>query len=432
MPHPESQEFQKIIQEERDAYAALKLPEYRLYLAARFLFTVAIQMQAVAVGWQVYEITKDSLSLGLVGLAEAIPSIAVALYAGHLADIHRRKQIILISLFVLLGCSLFLYFFLFLTPNFFQSSGAFPIYTVIFISGIARGFLTPAVFGLFAEIVPRSLYANAAAWSSTVWQTAAISGPAAGGLVVGFLGLKSVYFLDSLLMILSISMVFLIEPKIRTERNQSESVFQSIREGILFVFQNPIIISAISLDLFAVLFGGAVALLPIFATDILNVGAEGLGILRASPAIGAVVMAFWMAHHPPKENAGKILLLAVAGFGLSMIGFALSSIFLLSCFLLLLSGAFDEISVVIRSTVLQLSTPDHMRGRVSAVNNIFIGSSNEIGAFESGVAARLMGVIPSVIFGGGMTLFVVLVTAWKSKSIRELSLLNFRERKNSG
>jgi MFS family permease len=401
-------------------YAALKIPDYRSFITARFCITLAIQIQSVVVALQVYEITKDALSLGLIGLAEAIPSICVSLYAGHVADIMQRKKIILICVSTLLICSLALFFLTLEPGQYFLIYGVIPIYSVIFLSGIARGFLTPAQFSFMPQLVPRELYTNAVTWNSTLWETAAIAGPALGGLLYGFFGLTIAYSIDVLLTLTGLTLMFFVHNKPLPEVTGEEGVAEKIKAGLRFVFHNKIILSAISLDLFAVLFGGAVALLPIFANEILHVGAAGLGILRAAPSIGALVMAFYIAHNPIIKNTGKILLFCVAGFGISMVLFALSTNFWLSLCILIISGVFDCVSVIIRSTLLQTLTPENMKGRVSAVNHIFIGSSNEIGMFESGMAARLMGTIPSVIFGGCMTLIVVSTIGWASKSLRTL------------
>lgn len=405
-------------------YAALKITDFKLFISARFCFTLAIQIQAVVVAWQVYEITHDPLSLGLIGLAEAIPSIGVSLYAGHVADSVQRKKIILICVTTLLACSIALLSFTLDAGEFLRGYGVAPIYTVIFVSGIARGFLTPAIFSYMPQLVPRELYPNAVTWNSTTWETAAIGGPALGGFIYGFLGITASYITDVFLMLAGLLLAIGITNKPLPEKTLEDGIIEKIRSGLRFVFNNRIILSAISLDLFAVLFGGAVALLPIFAAEILHVGEYGLGILRSAPAVGALLMAFYITHHPIVRNTGKILLCCVAGFGVCMILFALSTNFWLSLFLLMMSGMFDCISVIIRSTLLQTLTPENMKGRVSAVNHIFIGSSNEIGMFESGVAARLLGVVPSVIFGGCMTILVVGVTGWVAKSLRTLQRLH--------
>jgi len=403
-----------------DAYAALRLKDFRLFVSARFFITLAINLQAVVVGWQVYEITNDPLSLGLIGLAEALPSITVSLYAGHVADIVQRKKIIIICISVLVLCSSALLLFSMDAGASLLAYGVLPIYTVIFMSGVARGFLTPANFAYMPQLVPREVFKNAITWNSTFWQTALIAGPAIGGFVYGFFGLQAAYFVDVALTILGLSLVLLVAYKPLPPASEEISTSEKIKAGLKFVFNNKIILGAISLDLFAVLFGGAVALLPIFAKEILHTGPEALGILRSAPSVGALLVAFYIAHNPINRNMGSKLLWCVAGFGVCMIGFALSTSFWISLGILMLSGCFDGVSVIIRSTLLQTLTPENMKGRVSAVNNIFIGSSNEIGMFESGAAARLLGVVPSVIFGGCMTLLTVGITAWKAPSLRKL------------
>jgi MFS family permease len=404
-------------------YAALQIRDFRLFISARFMVTLAIQIQAVVVGWQVYEITKDPLSLGLIGLAEAIPSIAVSLYAGHVADVVERKKIIVVCITTLLICSSSLLFFTLPGGSFVISYGVFPIYAVIFISGIARGFITPAIFSFMPQLIPRTLYANAITWNSTLWETAAIGGPALGGFLFGFFGITAAYVVDVALTLAGLLLALGVANKPLPPESEESGIWQKIKAGLKFVFSNQIILGAISLDLFAVLFGGAVALLPIFASEILQVGPQGLGVLRSAPAIGALLVALYITHRPIKKNMGAILLWCVAGFGLCMIGFGISTSFWLSLFFLVASGGFDCVSVIIRGTLLQTLTPENMKGRVSAVNNIFIGSSNEIGAFESGVAARLLGVVPSVIFGGCMTIGVVALTARVAKSLRKLQKL---------
>jgi hypothetical protein len=289
---------------------------------------------------------------------------------------------------------------------------------------LARGFITPALFSFMPQLIPRELYTNAITWNSTLWETATIAGLALGGLLYGFFGITTAYAVDFSLVLLGLLLVSGVSNRPLPPTTSEEGITEKIKAGLLFVYNNKIILSAISLDLFAVLFGGAVALLPIFAEEILHVGPVGLGVLRASPSSGALLMAFYITHHPLTRNTGKILLYCVAGFGVCMILFAVSTNFWLSLFVLMASGAFDCVSVIIRITLLQTQTPENMKGRVSAVNHIFIGSSNEIGMFESGVVARLMGVVPSVIFGGFMTLAVVGVTAFVSRSIRTLQRLH--------
>lgn len=407
-----------------DPYAALRIREFSTFISARVCITIALQIQAVVVGWQIYELTNSKLAIGLIGLTEAIPSILVSLYAGHIADIIQRKKIIVITVFVLVLCSAALWFFTIDLGSFLIQSGVFPIYAVIFISGIARGFLSPAVFSFMPQLIPRELYKNAITWNSTLWEAAAITGPALGGLVYGFYDVTTVYTFDVAFMLMGFTLLLFIKKKPLPPVTGTFGVKEKIKEGLSFVFNNKVMLGAISLDLFAVLFGGAVAMMPVFAKEILHVGPQGLGFLRAAPAIGAVIMAFYITHNPIKRNMGKTLLWSVAGFGASMICFAVSQNFWLSISLLIISGMFDCVSVIIRGTIMQTLTPENMKGRVSAVNNIFIGSSNEIGSFESGVAARFLGLVPSVIFGGCMTLGIVGATAWIGKSLRELKTLD--------
>jgi MFS family permease len=306
-----------------------------------------------------------------------------------------------------------------------DSFGVFPIFLTIFLTGLVRGILMPAHTAFLGQLVPRELLANAATWNSINWQVAAVAGPAIGGLIYGFFGVVAAYSTVFGLFLLSILLLLKVKGSYKAadeSGSNGENIFSRIREGIHFVFNNQVLLGAFSLDMFAVLFGGAVAMLPVFASTVLNVGPEGLGVLRACPAVGAIIMSVFLAFNPPVNKTGRSLFFCVTGFGVMMIVFALSKNFWLSCLALLLSGVFDNVSVVIRGTILQLFTPNEMRGRVAAVNSIFIGSSNELGAFESGVAARLMGLVPSVIFGGVMTLVVVFGAALKAPSLRKLSL----------
>ena len=402
-----------------DPYAALRVLNFRWFVASLMAMTIATQIQAVIVAWQIYDLTHDPLSLGLIGLAEAVPFIGVALFAGHVADRVSRVRISLIALAALFVCSVALLGFT-LAPGIITPSRVWPIYLVIFLSGIARSFLQPARSALGAELVPRELYPNAVTWRSSTWQFATVVGPAVGGLVYGFGSASAAYALDAVIMAISVLALAAMRHSPPPPATSGESFVDSLTTGIRFVRGQPIVLGALSLDLFSVLFGGAVALLPIFAAEILHVGPEGLGVLRAAPAIGAVTMSVLLAHLPPLRQAGRTLLYSVALFGVCMIGFGLSRNFLLSIALLAASGMADTVSVVIRSTLLQVLTPSHLLGRVSAVNAIFIGSSNEIGAFESGTAARLIGTVPAVVLGGMATLVVVAITAVKVPSLRRL------------
>lgn len=406
-----------------DPYAVLRIPEYRSFISARLCFTLATQIRAVAVGWQIYDLTKDPLSLGLIGLVEAIPSIMVALYAGHLADITSRKKIIISCSATLLLCSAALFCYSLNLAGMIRFFGVMPIYAVIFLSGIARGFIGPATFSFMPQLLPsKLLYSNAVSWNTTVWQGAAVAGPALGGLLYGFLGVSTAYAADLSLMFLALLFFFVIRPRPIPVAAERLPIVESLLLGLRFVFGHQVILAAISLDLFAVLFGGAVALLPIFAAEILQTGPQGLGFLRAAPAVGSIIMAVYLTHYPMKKQAGLKMLLSVAGFGLCMIAFGLSVSFYVSLCLLALSGMFDSVSVILRSTLIQTLTPEPLKGRVSSINNIFVGSSNEIGSFESGLAARLFGVVPSVVFGGLLTLLVVIVTGLKAEQLRRLDL----------
>jgi len=383
-------------------------------------------MQSIIVGWQVYQITKDPFSLGLIGLAEALPNICSALFAGNAADKYNRKGIII--LFTLLFACGTILLFLFTVPSLgiLSKLGVYPIFLVVMISGVSRSFLYPAIIALMAQLVPRRLYTNSSTWNSMVWHIAAITGPAVGGLVYGFLGVRAAYISVIVFLFLSFILLMFVKNRPTPPVQQGESLIHRLSVGLKFVFRNQILLGAMSLDMFGVLFGGAVAMLPVFAAEILKVGPQGLGFLRAAPMAGAVIMGAILAYKPPLARAGKFLFFSLAGFGVSIICFAVSRNFYLSLGLLMMSGMFDNISVVIRATTMQLLTPDEMRGRVAAVNAIFIGSSNEIGSFESGLAAKIMGLIPSVIFGGGMTLLIVLFTSRFSPKLRSLNLRAIR------
>lgn len=393
---------------------------FSAFLVARFCLTFAFQVQAVTMSLEVYEITGDALSLGLAGLFEAIPFMAVILPAGFWADVYRRKYLILTSASLFICCSAILY--LFSTQAASLLDQKLPLlYCVIGLTGLARGIAGPAVQATIPNLLPRELLPQGVAWNTSFWQVASIAGPAVGGLLYGFYG-KETSYLVSVLFSSSALFAFTFLPNLKPSHVRNESITNSLLTGIRFVKNQKLILSALTLDLFAVLFGGAVALLPLFNAEILKAGPDGLGILRAAPSAGAVITAFLLARNPPMRNSGRTLLLSVGAFGICMIAFALSEYFWLSFFILMLSGAFDGVSVLIRSTIVQLFTPDEMRGRVSSVNSIFIGSSNEIGAFESGVAARWLGLVPSVIFGGCMTIGITGLMAFFAPKLRRLQL----------
>lgn len=394
-------------------YAFSKLLAYRIQIV------LAYQIMTVAVGWHIYEITHDTLALGLIGLAEVIPYFATALFAGHAVDHYYSRR-----LFGLLAAVMLCINALTLTllaQGILTGNSSYWIYGSIAFTGFARAFIAPSYNTLFAIILPRESYAKATGIGSVIFQTGLVLGPAIGGLMIGFTSKTITYALATALCsgaAIAIWSIHINEPKAVAET----PVFTSIKQGLSFVFNNQIVLGALSLDMFAVLFGGAVAMLPAFIQDIYKIGPEGLGLLRAAPAIGAIATGLWLARHPINQHAGRWLLWAVAGFGFSIIGFGLATSFWVAFGLLLFSGVTDGISVVMRQTIMQLATPDSMRGRVSAINGVFIGSSNELGAFESGVAARLMGLVPSVIFGGVMTLSVVGLTAKLAPKLRNLEL----------
>ena len=379
-------------------------------------------MQSVIVGWQIYDITHNVLWLGFIGLTEVIPQVGISLFAGHYIDIWDRKKIAAFTIMILVTGAISLLVYSINIEYFSSRFGVYPIFIAIFLTGLSRGIMSPTLVAMLGQLIPRNLYANAATWNSANWQMAAMLGPAIGGLIYGYLGIIPAYSLVLAFYGFSFVMILFVKISRHETVDAGEGIFTRIRSGIDFVFKTPELLGAFALDMFAVLFGGAVAMLPVFASDILRTGPQGLGILRACPAAGATLMAIILMFRPPVKKTGKILFTAITGFGLCMIGFALSKSFLLSAIILILSGAFDNVSVVIRGTILQLFTPDHMRGRVASVNSIFIGSSNELGAFESGVAAKLMGLVPSVIFGGCMTLAVVLTTLKVNKPLTRLSL----------
>jgi MFS family permease len=382
-------------------------------------------MQAVVIGWHIYQLTHDALSLGLIGLTEAIPALSIALLAGHIADNMDRKKMLF---FIILGQIISTIILLWAThPSVVrQYSISWQVgilFVMIFLNGLFRGFYSPTASSMVAQILPREQYANATTWNSSGFQLAAILGPAIGGIVFGYFGITV-----SFAIILATDLIALFFSRCFIARNvepgkKHESIWASLKEGIRFVYSTKMMLSALSLDLFSVFFGGAVALLPIFSQDILHVGPKGLGYLRAAPSIGALITMIFMAYRSPTHKAWKNLLIAVTGFGLATLLFGISKNFYLSLFALFLTGVFDSISVIIRSTIMQLLTPNEIRGRVSAVNTMFIGSSNEIGAFESGFAAKIMGsAVNSVLLGGGMVLLIVSYTYSKTKDLLKVNL----------
>ena len=400
-----------------DPLAAFRFRDYRLHILALLLVATGSQMQSVAIGWELYERTNSAFALGMVGLVQVLPVILLTLPAGHIADRFERKYTVMWTLVLMAFCSVGL-------AALSQQRGSIElIYGCLFLNGVARAFNQPAKESMLPQLVPMRLFANAATWHSSAFQLATIVGPALGGLLIAVQNsTTAVYRTDAVLTFASFGMIALITSRQATRSTEPISL-KSLAGGVKFVRHEPIILSAIALDMFAVLLGGAVTLLPIYAKDILHVGATGLGWLRAAPSIGAVGVAIVLAYLPPIRQAGKTLLWSVAGFGAVTVIFGLSQSFWLSLLMLGLSGALDNVSVVIRRTLVQLRTPDFLRGRVSAVNSVFISTSNELGGFESGVAASLLGPVTAVAAGGLGTIAVVLTITFLSPQLRRLGSL---------
>jgi MFS family permease len=410
--------------EKKDPYASLRIKEFNIFLLVRFALVFGWSMQFIIIEWQVYSITKNPLSLGIIGLMEVIPAVSMALFAGHIVDQKEKRNLLMLctGAFSLISLGLF-----FLTlPSFIEgwetNTVLYAIYGLVFFGGFLRSFFGPTIFSLIALIVPKKLYPNAATWSSSTWQMASVLGPAFAGFTISWIGVHWSLCIVFGLVVFSFLMIFFIKKKPILNPKIGEPVMKSLKEGVRFVFKTKAILGAITLDMISVLFGGAVALLPIYAQDILKVGPEGFGALRAAPAIGAFLTMLITAYIPISRNAGMKLLMAIFGFGTCIIVFGLSSIFWISIVALFFSGVTDGVSMVIRQTILQLKTPDHMRGRVASVNSMFVGSSNELGAFESGVTAKLMGTVTAVVFGGTMTLLTVISTGIINPTLRKLDL----------
>ena len=408
----------------RDPYAALRFKEFNVFLLLRFFLVFGWSMQFIIIEWQVYTLTKDPLSLGIIGLMEIIPAFSMALFAGHIVDQNEKRNLLLkcIGLFSLISFGLF-----FLTSSSVEMSWSstailYTIYAFVFMGGLLRAFFGPTIFSLVALIVPKKAYPNAATWNSSTWQMASVLGPAFAGLTINWIGVHWSLCIVFGLVLLSFVLLFGISRKPIMNPKIGEPIMQSLKEGVRFVFKTKAILGALSLDMIAVLFGGAVALLPVFAQDILKVGPEGFGLLRAAPAVGAFLTMLITAYIPISKNAGLKLLAAIFGFGVCIIVFGLSSIFWISIVALFFSGVTDGVSMVIRQTILQLKTPDHMRGRVSSVNSMFVGSSNELGAFESGLAAKIAGPVTAVVFGGIMTIITTIVSGALNPTLRNLDL----------
>jgi MFS family permease len=411
-----------LIKDKKDNFAALRFIEFRNYAISRFFFIIVLTMQATIISWKVYELTRDTFSIGMLGLVEFVPAFLLAFYSGYVIDRGDKRNLLLYSM---IGNTVLTGILCFITSNF--ALGNYPqtwilfiIFFIVFGIGVLRPFTGPASFALVSQLVPKQHLANATMWNSGSWQVAAVTGPALAGIMYGLAGITYTFYLMLGMMLIAITGLYLVKNKPVLYPMSEESIVESVKQGFRFVWKSKEVLGAMSLDLFAVLFGGATALLPAFADKILHVGAEGLGILRAAPALGGVTVLLLLAFRPLHRQQGKIMLACVAGFGVCIIVFGLSQLFWLSFFALFASGILDGISVIVRSTILQLKTPDHMKGRVASLNSIFIMSSNELGAFESGVTSRLMGNVVAVVFGGCMTIGIVVYTWFKAPSLRKL------------
>ncbi|SHG57082.1 MFS transporter [Pedobacter caeni] len=406
-----------------DSITALRYRDFRIYIGTRFFFTFAYQMQTVIIGFYIYHLTKSVFLLGLFGLFEAIPAITIALYGGYIADKSEKRKMLLCIYMAILFCSIIMFSVTLTGVSIYVSRAGVIriIFFLIFCNGIARAFLGPANFTIYADSLPKEAYANGNSWNSTARQAGSILGPAAGGIVYGYFGITAALGLIVLFILIALVIASFLKkfPPVFTPK---DNLWKSLAEGIQFVFRNKMMLGAMSLDLFSVFFGGFVALLPVFANDILKVGPQGLGIMRAASSAGAILVMLLMTKYSLMNRPWRNLLLAITGFGLSIVCFGFSKNFYLSLFLLFASGGFDSINMLIRGTIMQLLTPDAMRGRVSAVTSMFIDSSNEIGDFESGTLAGFIGTVPTVILGGCMTLTVVIITYCKTKKYIPFSL----------
>jgi MFS family permease len=403
-----------------DPFAAIRVPEYKNLVLGRFFFIMALRMMSTLVGWWIYELTNDPFAIGLIGLSEVVPALCMALYSGHVIDISEKRRLLLRCVFFYL-CSAGTLLFLstpFVNGHVTRQHISWCIYAVIFCTGIIRSFTGPNFTALVGSIVPRNLLQNATTWSQGSWLTASVSGHAVGGFMIALTGNMGTLILICSLMILAFIVLFGLRPKPKKPMGEG-SAWESVQQGLKFVYRTKELLSAYSLDMFAVLFGGAVAMVPVYARDILKIGAMGFGWLNAAEDIGAIVIVVLLTISPLRKAQGKKLFIAVAGFGICIILFGLSKWFVLSFVALMIAGMLDGVSVVVRGTVMQLKTPDHLRGRVSSVSSMFINSSNELGQFESGIMAKLLGVVPSVVFGGCMTVAVVVVMWFRAPQLRK-------------
>ena len=400
----------------------MQMPEFRNLLTGRFCFVLAFRMLGTLVGWWMYELTNAPFAIGLIGLAEVVPALSLALYAGHVIDISEKKSLLLKALLAYFLCAfvMLLLSTSYIHLHFGKAFIIAGIYTIIFMTGIVRSFSGPVFGAIIGQMMPKETLPNAITWNQGAWLTASVLGHASAGFCIAYIQNSGTLVVVTILMAVAFIILTTIRRKPAAANNSGKRTWESVKEGLNFVFSTKEVLGALSLDLFAVLFGGAVAMVPVYAKDILNVGPIGFGWLNSAADIGSILIVIGLALFPLQRKQGKTLLMVVAGFGLCIIVFALSELFWLSFAALLISGFLDGISMVVRGTIVQLKTPDEMRGRVMSVNSMFINSSNELGQFESGLAAKCFGVVPSVVFGGAMTLLVVIVTWVKAPSLREM------------
>ena len=403
-------------------FASVRITEFRNLLLGRFVFIMGLRMMATLVGWWIYLLTNDPFAIGLIGLSEVVPAVSLALYAGHVIDQSEKKKLLLKGVMLYTLAALILVFISgkFTANHLSNHWIAICIYVVIFGTGIIRAFTGPVFGAMIAYIVPRHHLQNATTWSQGTWLSASVTGHATGGFLIAGAGITGTLIVISCFITISFFFLLRIKPKPSSNIHGAVRTLESVKQGLQFVFKTKELLGAFSLDLFAVLFGGAVALIPVYARDILKVGPEGFGFLNGAADMGSIVIVIILTLFPMQKNQGKKLLLAVAGFGICIIIFGLSKIFILSFCALLVGGMLDGISVVVRGTITQLKTPDNMRGRVMSVSSMFVNSSNELGQFESGVTAKLFGTISSVVIGGSITLLVVAATWFKAPSLRKM------------
>jgi MFS family permease len=404
------------------AFEILRIPEYRSFITARFFYVMAMRMVTTIMGWRIYELTNDAFAIGLIGLSEFIPAFCLALPAGHIIDKSDKRKILLITTSCYLVCVAGL--ITLCVGSVERALGVHWLqwlsYAIIFATGIIRAFAGPTLNAIVAQIVPKEQLPSAVTMNTSAFLFASVIGHASGGFIIAHTTYLHAFFIVAFYVMVTLYFLFTLAPKKIMVVNSEKKTWDSIMDGLRFVWRTREVLGAMALDLFAVLFGGAVAMIPVFVRDILKTGPIGLGWLNAASDIGSICTIFAMTIFPLRKKQGLILMYAIAGFGIFTIIFGLSRWYLLSFAALLISGALDGISVVVRGTILQIKTPDAMRGRVSSVNSMFINSSNELGMFESGVMARLLGVVPSVVFGGCMTIAIVAVTWFKAPSLRKM------------